>query len=335
MATVRIYLPTHRRPALLPRALASLRAQTFTDWTCELHNDDPTDPAPGRLLAQFPDSRITLVTHECNLGGTATFNLFFRPCAEPFYSMLEDDNWWEPDFLAQMLATAKENPEVILFWANMRLWQEQPNGSFLDTGRMIWPDETTPTRRFAWGQPSQAGGALHSNGAALVRSVAGQTWTIPPVPFAVVEPFRERMMPHPLLLVTRPLAHFSITRQSTRSRNPMEWAELQAMLLATFFRNCPWPEGQVARFWAEARAQTPPATTPLILAALMESDSPIGLRHARWSDWWIVVRGFLRRPHSYFHFRNSRRNHPDWWSFLERHTASRWQESAAQTASAS
>ena len=69
MARVRIYLPTYRRPALLPRALASLRAQTFTDWVCELHNDDPEDPAPGQLLAGLGDPRITLVTHKRNLGG--------------------------------------------------------------------------------------------------------------------------------------------------------------------------------------------------------------------------------------------------------------------------
>ena len=107
MATVRIFLPTHRRPQLLPRAIASLRAQTFPDWICELHNDDPADPAPAQLVAQLADPRISLVTHERNLGGTAAFNQFFRATTEPFYSMLEDDNWWEPTFLQVMLDAAR------------------------------------------------------------------------------------------------------------------------------------------------------------------------------------------------------------------------------------
>ena len=48
---MRVYLPTCRRPQLLPRALTSLRAQTCPDWVCELHNDAPDDPGPARLVA--------------------------------------------------------------------------------------------------------------------------------------------------------------------------------------------------------------------------------------------------------------------------------------------
>ena len=49
MAKVRVYLLTYRRNHLLPRALKSLLAQSFTDWVCELHNDDPADLFPARL----------------------------------------------------------------------------------------------------------------------------------------------------------------------------------------------------------------------------------------------------------------------------------------------
>ena len=41
----------------------------------------------------------------------------------------------------------------------------------------------------------------------------------------MIEPFRERLFPHPLALVTRPLATFSLTRQTHRSRDVREWAE--------------------------------------------------------------------------------------------------------------
>jgi len=331
MASVRVHLPTYRRPTMLPRALASLRAQTCTDWVCELHNDDPADPEPARLLAQLGDPRITLVTHERNLGGTATFNLFFRPVAEPFCSILEDDNWWEPDFLATMLATAAARPDITVFWANMRIAAEQPDGRFTDTGRTIWPDGSEAVRLFAWGQPQQVCGALHSNGAMLLRTRPGQDYQIPAVPFAVIEPFRERLFPHPLALVTRPLATFSLTRQSHRSRDVREWAETQAMLAATFFRDCPWPDERLRQTWADARAQTPPGTTNLIQAALAQRGGRPGLHHARWRDWWIVLRGFVRRPGLYFQLRRSRERHADWWRFLEENTGRRWQESSAST----
>lgn len=46
MAICRVYLCTYRRNNLLSRALNSLLAQTFKDWVCELHNDDPEDSFP-------------------------------------------------------------------------------------------------------------------------------------------------------------------------------------------------------------------------------------------------------------------------------------------------
>lgn len=328
MATVRIFLPTHRRPRLLPRALASLRAQTFSDWVCELHNDDPDDPSPARLLAQTADPRFTLVNHPRNLGGTASFNLFFRATAEPFYAMLEDDNWWEPHFLATMLATAANHPTVTVFWANMRLWTENADGTWHDTGRLVWPAAGTTPRLMPWGRTAQICGALHSHGAALIRSRAGDDFATPPVPIAVVEPFRERMMPHPLVLVPQALANFSITLASARSRDAAEWAETQALLAAAFFRTCHWADERIATVWTEARAQTPPATTNLILAGIVDPACRRLLRHAGWRDWFIVLRGFIRRPGLYFRLRRSRRVHTDWWRFLEEHTARRWQETA-------
>ncbi len=322
MAAVRIFLPTYRRPRLLPRALACLQAQTVTDWTCEVHNDDPSDPVPARLVTALGDARFTVVDHPRNLGGTATFNLFFRATAEPFYTMLEDDNWWEPDYLATMLAAAARHPEAVVFWANQRLWAEQPDGSWRDTGRTTWPVGTEP-QLLGWGRPEQAGGALHAHGAALFRSRPGDDFSTPGVPIAVTEPFRERALPHPLVLVPRPVANFALTLETARSRDPAEWAELQAMLVATFFRDCPWPREKIREFWASARAQRPRATTNLILAGLADPGAcPLG--HATLGDWLVVLRGLLRRPGLYFRLRRSRRMHPEWWHYLDRHTAAQW-----------
>jgi len=329
MATVRIYLPTYRRHGMLGRALASLRAQTFTDWICEVHNDAPGDPEPARQVRALGDPRFTLVEHAANLGGTATFNLFFQPIAEPFYSIHEDDNWWAPEFLATLLAAAAARPEVVVFWSNMHLAEEQADGSFRPTGRTVWPETNGGPRSFPWGQRQQACGALHSIGAALFRSRPGDDFRIPAVPIGVIEPFRERLFPHPIVLVPQPLATFAVTRQTARSRDAGEWAEMQAMLAATFFAGATWSEDEVAAFWAQSRAQRPPATTALLLATLAQPAVRSLRRHARAADWWIVLRGWVRRPGFFFRLRRSRRRHADWWRFLETHTAARWRESAA------
>jgi glycosyltransferase involved in cell wall biosynthesis len=105
MAICRIFLTTYRRHATLPRAIDSLLKQTVTDWICEVHNDDPSDPFPRQLVEEIGDPRIKIVDHAKNFGATYTFNLPFQPVQEEFVSILEDDNWWEPDFLEVMIKT--------------------------------------------------------------------------------------------------------------------------------------------------------------------------------------------------------------------------------------
>ena len=129
------------------------------------------------------------------------------------------------------------------------------------------------------------------------------------------------------MLVPRPVANFARTLEPARSRDAALWAETQAMLAATFFQACPWDEARLARIWAEARAQRPTGTTSLILDGLAAPAQRRLLRHATWADWWVVLRGFIRRPGLFFRIRRSRRIHAGWWQFLEEHTAARWAES--------
>ncbi len=327
MPRVRVFLPTYRRPRLLERAVESLRRQTCPDWVCEVHNDAPDDDGPGRLLERLKDARFTLNQHPRNLGGTATFNLFYLATSEPFFSILEDDNWWEPEFLATMLATAEQSPDVAVLWANMRLWQEQSDGSFLDLGRCIH-DSTggLPVERMNWGARHQIVGALHSNGAALHRSHPELNYQIPVVPFAAIEMFRERMFPHPLVLVRQPLANFSITLRSERTNNAGEWAEVQTALATTFLKHAGYDADRLGEIWASARAQRPPVTSTLLFAGLVEPACRPLLRHATTADWLRQTRGLIRRPGVLRRVLRSRESHPEWWRFLERHTAARFEE---------
>ena len=223
---------------MLPRAIESLVNQTFTDWQCEVHNDDPEDRFPGQLVGKIGDRRVQIYNHPKNLGGAATMNAFYAPAKEEFVSILEDDNWWEPGFLEEMVRAAESYPHVSVFWSNMRIWQEGPGGTFADTGKTIHPNGRDGIyEEIPWGDARQVMGAVHSNGACLIRSGAQRDYRIPQVPFATIEMFRERCFPHPLVLVRKPLANFSVTLESERKNDHLvEWGEATAMLTATFFQ---------------------------------------------------------------------------------------------------
>ena len=322
MAQVKVFVPTYRRPTMLSRALESLRAQTFQDWTCEVHNDDPGDDSPVQVIRELGDNRIQLVQHERNLGGTATFNLFFRGCNEPFYTVLEDDNWWEPSFLEEMLRLAAQFPKTVIFSANMRLWRELPDGTFRDTGRFAREEQpiTDEARLVPWGHTHQASGAWHSHSATLIRCTTGRDFRTPEVPISATEIFRERAFPHPLVVTPKPLANFTITQTTARTSDVAEWAEVQAALVATFAQVS---KGAHQALWDSARGKTPSGAPTLIWAGLLDSDCRSLLREATLSEWLAVVRGAMRRPALVWRLLRSRNRHADWWRYLERHTHER------------
>ena len=329
MAAIRVFLLTCRRPALLPRALASLRAQTFTDWICELHNDAPEDDYPRRLVAEIGDPRVILHQHERNWGPVAAFNHAFSGGPEPFASILEDDNWWEPGFLAAALAALEASPNANIVWANMRIARENADGTWSDTGRTIWQTPATDTapRVFHWPQPLQFSDALHSNGAMLFRTAASRGALVPTdLPFAIIEPARERLLPGPWLFLPQPLAHFAVTRRTSRSEDRADWARSQLLVAASYLAAVPASAAELAAHWTRLRNQNPPSTSLLFHLALSGVRPLAILRHSRPVDWVRFLAGALRRPGVLLRSLRFRTAYPRIWLALSEGARARTRE---------
>ncbi|MBI2814106.1 MAG: glycosyltransferase [Opitutae bacterium] len=336
MPRVRVYLLTYRRNHLLPRALASLRAQTFTDWVCELHNDDPADPFPAKLVAETADPRITLKQHETNLGATRTFNLVFAPVAEPYVCLLEDDNWWEPGFLATLVAAADAHPEAGFVWCDQRIWQETPDGEWRDTGQRTMtllhpqaPPVTVPTL-CDWPQPRQRFDTFHYNGSTLFRASACARLQIPPtVPQICMETFRDRALRWPGLFLPEPLVNFSWTLASTRESQTELWLAYRALLDGSFLHCCPPHTISAAEFWRAAVEARPTQTGSTLLHAWVAGRFAEFAALARPRDWLRVAVHALRRPLAFWRTLRARSRHPGHWDFLVTETRRRFSESAA------
>jgi hypothetical protein len=330
---VRVYVPTYRRHATLSRALESLRQQTLADWVCEVHNDDPSDDFPCDLVARLGDERIGLRTHERNLGCVATFNLFCRPVQEPFYTLLEDDNWWEPAFLERMVAAMTSHPEAVLAWCNQSIWVEGQDGTWRDSGRTVRPQESTGTPRpWAWGDPRQALGSLHANGAMLVRSRPGDNFETPMVPQAAMEAVRERMVPHPLLYVPEPLACFAVTQATSRGDDRAEWSICQMFLLASFVLHGASTPEESKVLWDHYRNQATPSTNTFLFAALMQKECRPFLAMAGAGDWSRFLTHIVRHPVLAWRVLRATRTHDVWRRTLDRATSNRVAERAAPRA---
>ena len=330
MARVRVCLITYRRPALLPRALASLRAQTFADWTCEVHNNDPADANPAALVAAAADARIGLVNADHPVDTVEAFNRAHQPAVEPYQTLLEDDNWWEPNFLATMVAILDRHPNVDLAWSNMRVWREEADGSWADTGRKVWHLDDGPPREFRWPSLLQFDDCLYSNGSMLLRSrVAGRLLQPPDLPRDLFEQCRERMMNFPTLLVPAPLANFAITRHTVRSTNYSVWGEMQTLLGAAFLAQVPLTADARAALWAHRRRLRPRSTSSLMFAGLVQRDWAF-LRHAQAADWMLFIRGWVRRPLGSWRILRLRPRQRQTWQWLNAQLAARTAEARAR-----
>ena len=320
---------------MLPRAIASLRAQTMSAWICELHNDDPADPFPASLVQQLGDARIRLVTHERNLGPIATFNLFYHPTVEPFnlfyhptvepfFALLEDDNSWEPHFLERMIAALSAHPESILAWCNQSVTREDHVGEIVPTGHTVNAVETGAPRLIPWGDLRQVMGARHANGAMVMRPQLGKNYPTPEIPFGCVEAFRERMLPHPLVYVPETLATFTITQTTARRNDHVTWGIALVLLAATFLKHASLDESALRRLCDHFRQQSPPMTNELLAASFVAAENGSLRRHMNWRDWMRFLLQLARHPLVWWRILRARTLHPDWWEFLDYHTAARF-----------
>jgi glycosyltransferase involved in cell wall biosynthesis len=328
-ALIRVFVTTYRRPHLLRRALDSLRAQTFQDWVGEVHNDAPDDPVPGEIVRSAGDSRLHYRPHPANLGAVATFNQVFQGCAEPYTSLLEDDNWWEPGFLATLLEILQPRPRVPMVWCNQRVWAERADGTWRDTGACVNPAESAP-RSVPWGGFRQALGAHHSNGAMLLRTRPDKSFQTPPdLPFSGMEAFRERLLPHPLFYTPEPLGHFALTLATARKHDRASWSAFQTVLLATYVRHARLDAAGRAALLAFYRAHQPPPSNVFIQAALVCRECRPFLAQMKPAEWLRYARGFARRPAAGWQALRVRTRRPEWWRRLDQATAERFAEQRA------
>ena len=93
MPIVSVIIPTHNRPELLKKALASVLAQTYRDFEI-IVVDDGTKQRAGGGVGGLNDPRIKYIQHEKEKGGSAARNTGIRNSVGKFIAFLDDDDEW-------------------------------------------------------------------------------------------------------------------------------------------------------------------------------------------------------------------------------------------------
>jgi len=119
---VSVIIPTHDRVDLLPRAVDSVRRQTFADFECIIVDDASSDatPALGARLAEA-DPRVRYVRHEEIRHAAGARNTGMRLARGEYIAFLDDDDEWLPAKLEKQVALLRWlSPEYagVYCWAD-------------------------------------------------------------------------------------------------------------------------------------------------------------------------------------------------------------------------
>jgi glycosyltransferase involved in cell wall biosynthesis len=115
--TVTVVIPAYNSARYIRQALDSVNAQTNRDFEVIVVNDGSDDREElERVLHAHPLSIIYLSQE--NKGVSAARNAAIRIARGKFYSQLDADDQWTPDYLEVQLGILKDNPVVALVYPN-------------------------------------------------------------------------------------------------------------------------------------------------------------------------------------------------------------------------
>jgi len=129
--SVSIGIPCHNRAALLERALRAVLAQTHTDLEIIISDNASTDPAVERLCREIAghDKRVVYHRQPLNLGAMGNFTFVLEQATKPFFMWAADDDWIEPNFVANCLDVFHRGGAELALVAPEAQY-ETPDGNF-------------------------------------------------------------------------------------------------------------------------------------------------------------------------------------------------------------
>jgi glycosyltransferase involved in cell wall biosynthesis len=135
---VSIILPVYNGARYLENALATVTAQTFTNWELIVVDDGSTD-ATEKILAQAPPEPRRTVIHQKNTGLAGARNRGLAESGADLVAFLDVDDEWHPSYLSQMQAALAAAPEAAAAFSGWQYLDEA--GQRLPQSVLLGPEQ--------------------------------------------------------------------------------------------------------------------------------------------------------------------------------------------------
>jgi glycosyltransferase involved in cell wall biosynthesis len=115
MTQVSVLLPTYNRAHYIAEAIQSTLDQTYADFEIVVVDDGSTDNS-AEVVQRFTDPRVRFIRQE-NRGISGALNTAFRESRGRYVAILNSDDIWLPDLLAEEVPVLQARPDVGLIYA--------------------------------------------------------------------------------------------------------------------------------------------------------------------------------------------------------------------------
>ncbi len=117
-STVAVVIPTRNRARYLEEAIASVLAQTFTDWRLVIIDDASEDETPS-IVQRYLGDRVSGIRLEEHGERSAARNRGLAEAQEPFVLFLDDDDRLTPRALAVLVAALRSSTDAVAAVGNI------------------------------------------------------------------------------------------------------------------------------------------------------------------------------------------------------------------------
>ncbi len=115
---VSVIVPAYRVADFIGEAIDSVLEQSFSDFEIIVVDDGAPDGEEiARVVGQRCDERIRYIRQE-NRGLAGARNTGILAARAPLIALLDGDDWWEPNFLAEQVTFLRNHPDVALVYAD-------------------------------------------------------------------------------------------------------------------------------------------------------------------------------------------------------------------------
>jgi glycosyltransferase involved in cell wall biosynthesis len=118
MPRVSVIIPAFDAARTLEQAIASVRAQTYTDFEIVAVDDGSTDGSI-EILGRY--SGAVKILRQQNRGPSAARNLGIANSTAEFLGFLDADDWWKPGFLTTMVTALDREPQSVMAYCDLQL----------------------------------------------------------------------------------------------------------------------------------------------------------------------------------------------------------------------